>query len=191
MEVAASIFTSLASTFAATAPAASTAATTVAAAAPAVSSAATAGSTLMSILQGTATALSVVGGLRAAQAQADMRNAQAEDAKAEAAMEGTRGIERRNAIKQRMIQDLGDRDVAYAASGVDLSFGTPTTARNQATADANAALSTDAATEDIRRNRLLSRAAQYTMMAEDARSAGTLKALTGGASMLADVARRR
>lgn len=188
MEIAASIFTSLASTFA---PAAGSAATTAAAAAPVASTAATAGSTLMSILQGTATALSVVGGLRAAQAQADMRDAQAEDAKAEAGMEATRGIERRNAIKQRLIEDLGARDVAYAASGVDLAFGTPSTARNQATADANAALSTDAETENIRRNRLMSRAAQYSMMAEDARSAGTLKAITGGISMLADVTRRR
>lgn len=178
MEIAATLFTSLASAFSTTA-------------APAAATAATTGSTLMSILQGTATALSVVGGLRSAQMQADAREAQAADAKLEASMEGTRGIERRNAIKQRMVEDLGARDVAYAASGVDLSFGTPATARNQAVSDANAALSTDAETENIRRNRLLSRAAQYQMMADDARGSGTLKAITGGISMLADVTRRR
>ena len=182
MEVAATLMTSLASTFGgAAAPAAATTATATA----------SAGSSLWSILQGTATALSVVGGLRAAQAQADARNAQAEDAKLEAAMEGTRGIERRTAIRQRMVEDLGARDVAYAASGVDLSFGTPAKAREGAVADANAALSTDADTETIRRNRLLSRAAQYRMMADDASAAGTLKAITGGVSMLADVTRRR
>jgi len=181
MEVAATLMTSLASTFSTAAPAAATTAATTA----------STGSSLWSILQGTATALSVVGGLRAAQAQADARNAQAEDAKLEAAMEGTRGIERRTAIRQRMVEDLGARDVAYAASNVDLSFGTPAKAREGAVADANAALSTDADTETIRRNRLLSRAAQYRMMADDASAAGTLKAITGGVSMLADVTRRR
>jgi len=178
MELAATLMTSLASTFSTVAPAAATTATTAATAT------ASAGSSLWSILQGTATALSVVGGLRSAQAQADARNAQAEDAKLEAAMEGTRGIE-------RMVEDLGARDVAYAASNVDLSFGTPAKAREGAVADANAALSTDAETETIRRNRLLSRAAQYRMMADDASAAGTLKAITGGMSMLADVSRRR
>lgn len=181
MEVAATLFTSLASTFA---PAAAPAATTVA-------TTASAGSSLMSILQGTATALSVVGGLRSAQAQAEARNAQAEDAKLEAAMEGTRGVERRTAITRRLVEDLGARDVAYAASNVDLSFGTPAKAREGAIADANAAISTDVETENIRRNRLLSRSAQYRMMAEDASAAGTLRAITGGISMLADVSRRR
>jgi hypothetical protein len=185
MEVAAQLLTTLATTFS------TTAAPAAAAAAPAATTAVSAGSTLMSILQGTATALSVVGGLRSAQMQADARAAQAEDAKLEASMEGTRGIERRTAIRQRMVEDLGARDVAYAASGVDLAFGTPSTARNQAVSDANSALSTDAETENIRRNRLLSRAAQYTMMADEARSSGTLKAVTGGISMLADVTRRR
>lgn len=185
MEVAGQLLASLAATFSTTAaPAAATAA-------PVAATAASAGSTLMSILQGTATALSVVGGLRAAQMQADARNAQAEDAKLEASMEGTRGIERRTALRQRMVEDLGARDVAYAASGVDLSFGTPATARNQAVSDANAALSTDAQTENIRANRLMSRAAQYRMMAEDAQASGTLKAITGGVSMLADMTRRR
>ncbi len=181
MEVAAQLLTTLATTFQAAAPAA----------APAAATAATTGSTLMSILQGTATALSVVGGLRSAQMQADARAAQAEDAKLEASMEGTRGIERRTAIRQRMVEDLGARDVAYAASGLDLAFGTPSTARNQAVSDANSALSTDAETENIRRNRLLSRAAQYTMMADEARASGQIKAITGGVSMLADMTRRR
>lgn len=180
MEVAATLFTSLASTFGAPAAAASTAAST-----------AFSGSSLMSILQGAATALSVVGGLRSAQAQADARTAQAADAAQEAAMEGTRGIERRTQITKRLVEDLGARDVAYAASGVDLSFGTPATARQSAVADANAALSTDVETENIRRNRLLSRSAQFRMMAEDASAAGTLKAVTGGVSMLADISRRR
>lgn len=180
MDIAATLLTNLASTFTTAAPAAATTTAT-----------ASAGSSLWSILQGTATALSVVGGLRAAQMQGDARDAQAADAAQEAAMEGTRGIERRTAIKQRLIQDLGARDVAYAASGVDLSFGTPATARQEAVADANAALSTDTETENIRRNRLLSRSAQFRMMADDARGAGTLKAITGGISMLADVSRRR
>lgn len=184
MEVAASIMSSLAATFSTAAPAAATTAATT-------TSFASAGSTLWSILQGTATALSVVGGLRSAQAQADAREAQAADAKLEASMEGTRGIERRTQITKRMVEDLGARDVAYAASGVDLAFGTPAKAREGAVGDANAALSTDADTETIRRNRLLSRSAMYSAMAEDSRASGTLKAVTGGISMLADVSRRR
>lgn len=184
MEVAASIMSSLAATFSTAAPAAATTAA-------ATSTVASAGSTLWSILQGTATALSVVGGLRSAQAQADAREAQAADAKLEASMEGTRGAERRTAIKQRLVEDLGARDVAYAASGVDLSFGTPAKAREGAISDANAALSTDADTEQIRRNRLLTRGAMYSAMADDARASGTLKAVAGGISMLADVSRRR
>lgn len=149
------------------------------------------GSGLMSLLQGGATVLSVMGGLRAAQEQAAAREGQAADARLEAAMEGTRGIERRTQIQRQMLEDLGARDVAYAASGVDLSFGTPASARNDAVADANAALSTDAETENIRRNRLLTRSAMYRSMAEDARAGGTLRAISGGMSMLADIGRRR
>lgn len=182
MEIAASIFSSLASTFTG-APAAAAATT--------ASTATTAGSTMWSVLQGTATALSVLGGLRAAQAQSDALEAQSADAKVEAQIEGTRGLERRTALRERMAQDMGARDVAYAASGVDLSFGTPATARQQAVADANSAVSTDVETENIRRNRLLTRSAMYRSMAEDTRAAGTLKAVTGGISMLADVGKRR
>lgn len=180
MEIASSLLTSLASTFGAAAPAAATAA-------PSLMS----GSTLFSVLQGTATALSVVGGLRAGQEMAFQRDMQAEDAKTEAAMEGTRGTERRTAIKRQMLEDLGARDVAYAASNVDLAFGTPAVARQQAVADANNALSTDAETQTIRQTQLMRRSAAFKAMAEEARSSATLKAIGGGLSFASDLGRRK
>jgi hypothetical protein len=186
MEIAAAITSSLAAAFSTTATAAGAAGTAATAA-----SAAGSGFSLMSLLQGGATALSIMGTIRAGQAAADQAAFKEADARTEAGMEQAKGIERRNEYKRAMIQDLGARDVAAGAGGVDLAFGTPAMARDQATADANRALSTDAETENIRRQRLYSRAAAFRMAGEEATSAATIKALTQGVSGLADLGRRR
>lgn len=186
MEIAATLLTNLASTFGGTAGAAGAAGTAATAGSSLFS-----GSSLLSVLQGTATALSVVGAIRAGQAQADAANAQARDADLQSQLEQNQGIERRNQLKRAMLENLGERDVAYAASGVDLSFGTPATARDQAVADANYQLSVDRETEEVRRQRLLGRAAGFRAQADEARSAGVIKALGAGIGGTADILRRR
>lgn len=152
------------------------------------SSLAGAGSIVSSILAGGATVASVLNQQRAGEQRAQNLELQATDAQLNSRIEATQGLERRVSLKQSLVQTLGERDVATAASGVDLSFGTPTIARQQAVTDAERALAIDSNTEELRRARLLERAGNFRLMASQARE-GTLAtsavtALEGGARLL-------
>lgn len=138
------------------------------------------GSTSMwaSILAGGATVASVLANQRAGQTQAFSYEMAANDAELETKIEEVQGIERRTSLKAALVQALGDRDVATAASGVDLSFGTPTVARSEAIKDTERALSSDQATEEFRVARLRERASNYRMMAAQSRG-GTLAKSAG------------
>jgi hypothetical protein len=145
-------------------------------------------STTASILSGGATVASVLAAQRAGEQKATALEMQAADAETNTQVENVQGIQRRASIKQALLQTIGERDVATAASGVDLSFGTPVTARNQAISDGERALSLDQNTQDFNVARLRQRASNYRMMASDARSGalGTAAglALEGGAKLL-------
>lgn len=146
------------------------------------------GGTAASILSGGATVLSVLNANRAGEMKAEALRLQAADADLGAGLEAIQGTDRRNSLKAALTQAIGDRDVAAAASGVDLSFGTPAVARQQAIRDGERALSIDQNTEDFRIARLRERAAGYRAQASGARSAGlgsaAALALEGGARML-------
>lgn len=140
--------------------------------------AATAGSgiSLASILQGTATVLGLVATVGAGLAEADQLEAEAIDAESEQSQEVLQGISRRTSIKQAMMDAVGAQDVAYAASGVDLSFGTARQARSDAYREADLALTTSSGTEMSRISRLAERAKNYRSAAKRAKTLGFLKA---------------
>jgi hypothetical protein len=162
------------------------AATGAAAGAAGATTAAAAGSglSLASILQGTATVLGVVSAIGAGNAEATQNELAANDAEADQATESLQGINRRASIRKQMAQALGSEDVAYAASGVDLSFGTAKEARTDAYREADLALNTATGTEQSRVSRLAERAASYRAAAKSSRRMGIFNALSGGVDNL-------
>lgn len=175
-------------------PAASTggAAAGAAASSAAVSTATTAASglTLKTLLQGTASVLGMYQAVQAGNADAEAANLAAIDAEREKPLETLQGLNRRAGIKQEMMNRVGEQDTAYAASGVDLSFGTPGQARRAAFREADNALTNDVATEQTRVARLDERAANYRKRAARARAGGWFDALTIGAKAGSDIAGR-
>lgn len=143
-----------------------------------------------SILQGGATVGSVLAASRAGKEDARKLEFQALDAETEISVEEIKGLERRNSIKAALVEAIGERDVAAAASGVDLTFGTPVTARRQASEDAERAIGNDQATEDFRKSRLRERAANYRLAAAQRREGGLLKAVGLGLEGAAKFLRR-
>ncbi len=164
------------------------AAATTAAAAAAVP--VSSGISLASILQGTATVLGVVSSVAAGNAQGDALEMQAADAEAEQPLENLQGIERRSSLKRAMVDQLGQQDVAYAASGVDLSFGTARAARKDAYREADRALTADVGTQQTRVARLSERAANYRSSAKRARRAGLVNGVVGAAQGLSSIVER-
>lgn len=85
---------------------------------------------------------------------------------------------------------IGQMDVANAASGVDLSFGTPTAARQEAFRQTDFGLASDAGTEQTRVARLNERSADYKRRASTARKSGLFDALSMGLSTASSIAGR-
>lgn len=183
MELATSFVTSIFGGGASTAAAGAGAAATTAAAPAAASF------SLSSLLQGTASVLGMVQSINAGRADADAANAAADDAAREVPLETLQGITRRTALKKEMMDSIGQQDVAYAASGVDLSFGTPSQARTEAFRQADLGLTSDVGTEQTRIGRLQEREAEYRKRAKRARQSGLFNAAiigVKGASSTAD-----
>jgi hypothetical protein len=148
------------------------------------------GSLFSTILQGGATVAGVLGAVGAGQEQSRNLMAQAADARTEQDIEKIRGTERRDGLKRSLLQTLGERDVAAAASGIDLSFGTASIARNEAQRDAESALTMDQSTEDFRVARLEERANEFTRSAKAAKRSGLIKAVGLGVTGAASINRR-
>jgi hypothetical protein len=163
------------------------AATTAAGSAAAVPAAASGLSSLFSasnifgILQGVTSIGSMFAERRAADQKAQSLNMEANSALADIPNEQIAGTERRNNLRRALLDTIGERDAATSASGLDISFGTPTIARQQATDDAERALAIDQGTEDQRVSRLRERSANLRIMAAQAKSAGKQNALLTGA----------
>lgn len=134
------------------------------------------GFSFASILQGGAGLLSAMSAMRAGQSQAAMYASQAADTRLDVTQEAIDATDRQTGLRKQLLAALGERDTAYAASGVDLSFGTPVQARNEAIQEANNAIAVDQSNSDLRKSRLRSRAAGFDAMAADAKSAGAVKA---------------
>ena len=145
-------------------------------------------STLGSILSGGATVLSALSSLSAGQQQSAAYQAEAAQASVDAVQETIDGRQRRDGLRRDLIARLGENDVAYSASGLDLSFGTPVVARDESVRSASAALSNDLSNEEAKRRRLVERSDALKRMAKSARQAGAIKAggllLSGGADIL-------
>ncbi len=188
MEFAAAALASISGAFGGTAATGAAAATTAAVGAPtnilpaaatAATTTATTGSYLASILQGGAGLIGAMGAIRSGQQQADAYRQMSGDARLDARQEELSGMQREDSLKRKLLGDLGNRDAAYAASGVDMSFGTPAIARDQAIESSNRAVAIDRSTTEMRREQLMSRAASYQRMAQEAESAAWLKGLGG------------
>lgn len=180
------LFTGLAGLFGGGAAAGATAATGAATGA----AAATGGISLSTILQGTASVLGLVASIGAGRAEADMLEAQAIDAEREKPLETLQGISRRQSIRRQMAEAIGAQDVAYAASGVDLSFGTAREARSDAFREADTALAADIGNEQTRISRLSERAASYRRAAKNARRMGFINGLLGFADNVSGMVQR-
>lgn len=160
--------------------------------AAAATTAATAGASvgglsISTILQGGASVLGLVSSIAAGQAERDQMEMMAADAEAEQPLETLKGIDRRRSLKMATIEAMGEMDAAYAASGVDLSFGTAAQARQDALREADLGLTSDAGTTMTRLSRLTERSANYRAMGKRAMRAGIISgvagALRGGASI--------
>lgn len=148
----------------------------------AAAGAATAGSSLLtpslfgSILQGGAGLMSAMAAVRQGTAQKEADLQSANQAEMDAAQQQIVGATQTNSLKSQLVATLGQRDVAYGSSGVDLSFGTPAVARSAAIEDAGSAVATTDANTDAQSDRLRQRAAVYRQMAGQAKDAGDVTA---------------
>jgi hypothetical protein len=178
------LFNFLAPTSAA-APVVGAAAPVVGAAAPVVQ-----GSLLQTLLQGGATALGIANAISSGNEKSDQLKLAADDADRQVPLETLQGISRKSSIKQEMMQRLGQMDTANAASGVDLSFGTPLQARRDAFQQADLGLATDVGTQQTRVARLEERSADYRRRARKASQSGIFDALSIGLSGANDIVKR-
>lgn len=160
------------------------AAATAATAATGAAAAAGPGLSLSSILSGVATVGGFVSSIMAGNAEADAARAAAIDAEREQSLENLQGINRRRSLKAAAAEALGEQDAAYAASGVDLSFGSAAEARRRALRETDMALTSDGGTQETRVARLQERAANYRRQAGRARMAGVISGITGVAGVL-------
>lgn len=188
MEIAAAALSSIAS---GVTTAATTAAQGLGTVASTVGSTLTSGGSLFStILQGGATIASIMGTMQAGQEKGRTLELSARDQATETTLEQARGIERRDSLRRSLLDALGERDVAAAASGVDLSFGTASTARDEANRDAARALSADEATEELRVARFAERASELRRAAASSRRGALINAFGQGVKGVASIARR-
>ncbi len=145
-------------------------------------------STVGSILSGAATVGSVINAQRGGDQQGAMLDSRALDTETSMRAESVQGLARGNSLRQQLITQIGQRDVSAAASGADLSFGTPALARAEDVKAGSRALDLDQSTTDYNRSVLAEQAANLRAMAAEARQGGLAKAaglgLTGAASLL-------
>lgn len=145
---------------------------------------------LATILQGTASVLGLVASISAGNADAAQAELAAADAEREQATETLSGIDRRRSLLAGLRDALGAQDVAYAASGVDLSFGTAAQARTDAFREADLGLTSDTGTEMTRGARLMERAANYRSAAKRAKIGGFINGFGGFLSNASQIAGR-
>lgn len=149
---------------------------TAAAGAGGAAAAASTSLSLGQLLQGSATVLGMFSHIGAGEADAEALELQAIDAEREIPLENLQGINRRTAINRELQDAIGAQDTAYAASSLDLSFGTPLAARREAFREADRALTSDIGAQVTRTSRLSERAANYRRAAGRAKSRGFFEA---------------
>lgn len=138
------------------------------------------GFSIGSVLQGLATVGGVVASIAAGNAQAAQYEMQARDAQANKSFETLQGVDRRRSLLAEAQDAVGKTDVAYAGSGLDLSFGSAREARQRVYRNTDMAVDSSEATTAMRLSRLDEQAANYWSMAKSARSMGLFQGLLGG-----------
>ena len=164
------VFSTVASTVSSVAGAATTAV-------GAAGSALGGGSFLTSLLQGGMGVLGAMGAMREGDASARTAMEQSAEATANSQQETLAGMQRQGNLRRQLLADQGMRDVQAAASGIDLSFGTPALARDQANDDAARALAIEGSSAAARSAQFSAKAAGYQRLASENRKSGWLKAL--------------
>lgn len=149
-----------------------------------------AGSTWLTAMQLGLGGLSAFSQMQVGQEKAAALNAAAADTESQIGNEQMIGQERRASLKRQAAEAMAEKQAAYAAGGVDLSFGTPQTAQAQDTRDAEHALALDQGTENQRIGRLNAKAAEYRASAKSAKSASLMKAFVEGAGTVFSVGKR-
>lgn len=147
-------------------------------------------SPVLTVLAGGATALSVMQQLHAGNLKAEEAEFKSIEAKNEAIGAQAEGARRAAAIKRNLLTVLGENDVAYAASGIDISYGEAAGSRARTRARADDELSVDRATTDARAAGFGARSLAYDRMARGYREGALLGALATGAQGLTRIARR-
>jgi len=134
------------------------------------------GLSISSILQGVATVGGIVATIAAGNAEAASLKAQAKDAEAEKPFETLQSIDRKRSLLAAAGEAAGELDVAYAGSGVDLSFGSARQQRRNVYREADLGLDTDSGTTALRIDRLTERARNFRKMAKRTKLASYLSA---------------
>ncbi len=141
-------------------------------------------------LQGVTGLLSIAAKNKASQEAKLAQFEKAGEAEIDAQAEGVAGQAREGQLRQQYLSAMAERDVAAAAGGIDLGFGSPVVAREQATKDTERALSLDALETQNRQDRLRSRSASYIRAGRAARAGGLLENLATGLNTVTDIATR-
>lgn len=148
------------------------------------------GSLVSGILSGGASLLQMAQLRRAGDEKARSLEMQAADVPTEIAGENIKANERAGSLKRALLQTIGERDAAAGASGVDLSFGTPAKAREEASDDAERALAISAGTTGSAVGRLNEKAGNLMLMAREARRSSRAEANIAGLTGLARIGAR-
>lgn len=134
-------------------------------------------SPILSVLSGASSAVSVMQQLRSGEMTAENYELKAAEARAESAGAEAEHRTRARNIKRELLATLGENDVAFAGSGIDLSYGIAADRRAGDTKDAYGEIEVDRATTDAQRAMYDLRDRAYRRFARTSRSGAGLGAL--------------
>lgn len=191
MEIAATAFTAITSAISSVVGAGASAAGSVAGAASTAGSLFSSGGSLLStLLQGGLGVMGAMSAMQQGKTESAALQQQAQQAEFDATQQRLAGEQKSDELRRQLLAESGARDVAYAASGFDPTFGTPAMARDQAADDTARALNVESANADIAASRYRMRAAGYQAQAAAAKSAGFYKALGVAGTTAVSILRR-
>lgn len=147
-------------------------------------------SPVLSILGGAATAVSVLQQMQAGDMQAQQYEVQAMGARNEAIGEQAAGASRSAKLRAELMRTLGENDVAFAASGIDISAGEAATRASRTRDTAWGEISIDRASTDARVAGLRGREVAFRQMASGTRRGALLQAVGTGLQGAARVSLR-
>lgn len=145
---------------------------------------------VLTALAGATTAVSVIQQLRQGDMKAEQAQIESQVARSEAIGEQATGAQRSATIQRAMLRTLGENDVAYAASGIDISYGEAATTRDRTLERGYSELSIDRSTSDARAAGYGARSIAYDRMSRQYRSGATLAALATAGEGLMRMGRR-